>query len=309
MADKTLLVKIKSIFSPAQSRANITSGEDLETSLGKISKWFSDTGSAAFKDVPSSGNAGNSEVVLGNDSRLSDDRTPTAHNQAANTITAMTGYTKPASTSAIAATDTLNQAIGKLEKGLEDAGGGGGTNELRIPIYAAQKRYMYNASKSTVETTTYPLYVYLNNDADLVNKLLNTSIELYGTVIKYTSQNYTQYDNQFVCEIGHVNNPKNITAFNTTTRRATANGEYDVFGYYKYSQSGSSWYTLSGSCGYDSTNNYFNINVSAKNPSQSNIGAYSTYAIVKEIVIKGETDIISRVDYNGTTIWQRDGQS
>lgn len=125
MADKTLLVRIKSIFSPAQSRANITSGEDLETSLGKISKWFSDTGSAAFKDVPSSGDAGNGEVVLGNDSRLSDDRTPTAHNQAANTITAMTGYSKPASTSAITTADTLNEAIGKLEKGLEDAGGGG----------------------------------------------------------------------------------------------------------------------------------------------------------------------------------------
>ncbi len=32
----------------------------------------------------------------------------------------MTGYTKPASTSAIATTDTINQAFGKLEKGLDD---------------------------------------------------------------------------------------------------------------------------------------------------------------------------------------------
>ena len=39
-------------------------------------------------------------------------------------ITAMTGYTKPSSTSAITTSDTLNQAIGKLERGLEDAGGG-----------------------------------------------------------------------------------------------------------------------------------------------------------------------------------------
>lgn len=43
----------------------------------------------------------------------------TNHNQASNTITAMTGYTKPATTGAIAATDSLNTAIGKLEKGLE----------------------------------------------------------------------------------------------------------------------------------------------------------------------------------------------
>ena len=37
----------------------------------------------------------------------------------------LTGYTKPASTSAISPSDTVNQAIGKLEKAVEDAGGGG----------------------------------------------------------------------------------------------------------------------------------------------------------------------------------------
>ena len=37
----------------------------------------------------------------------------------------LTGYTKPASTSAIAATDSVNEAIGKLEKGLEAAVAGG----------------------------------------------------------------------------------------------------------------------------------------------------------------------------------------
>jgi hypothetical protein len=37
----------------------------------------------------------------------------------------MAGYSKPQATSAITASDTLNEAIGKLEKGLEDAGGGG----------------------------------------------------------------------------------------------------------------------------------------------------------------------------------------
>lgn len=57
----------------------------------------------------------------GNDSRLSNARTPTAHNQASNTINAMTGYSKPSATSAITTSDTLNSAIGKLEKGLESA--------------------------------------------------------------------------------------------------------------------------------------------------------------------------------------------
>ena len=85
-------------------------------------------GTAAAKDVASTGDASSSQVVLGNDSRLSDSRTPTAHNQASNTITAMTGYSKANSASAIAATDSLNTAIGKLEKALD----GKGTSNLTI---------------------------------------------------------------------------------------------------------------------------------------------------------------------------------
>lgn len=42
------------------------------------------------------------------------------HNQASNTITALTGYQKPGSATAITATDSLNTAIGKLEKGLDN---------------------------------------------------------------------------------------------------------------------------------------------------------------------------------------------
>lgn len=44
-----------------------------------------------------------------------------AHNQASNTITAMTGYTKASSYTAIAATDSLNTAIGKVEAGATNA--------------------------------------------------------------------------------------------------------------------------------------------------------------------------------------------
>ena len=46
-------------------------------------------------------------------------KTPAAHNQASNTINAMTGYSKASSASAIATTDSLNTAIGKLEKALD----------------------------------------------------------------------------------------------------------------------------------------------------------------------------------------------
>ena len=44
---------------------------------------------------------------------------PSTHNQASNTINTMTGYVKPPSTSAIGENDSLNTAIGKIEKALE----------------------------------------------------------------------------------------------------------------------------------------------------------------------------------------------
>lgn len=100
MADNTILTKIKAYFTAASTRENLTSGEELQTSLGKIKKWFSDLGTAAFTN--------------------STDYAPSSHNQPSSTITAMTGYSKPQSTSAIAASDTLNQAVGKLEASLGD---------------------------------------------------------------------------------------------------------------------------------------------------------------------------------------------
>lgn len=67
-------------------------------------------------------NANLANKVDTTDSRLSDARTPKAHNQASSTINAMTGYSKPSSTGAIVATDTLNAAIGKLETALDSKG-------------------------------------------------------------------------------------------------------------------------------------------------------------------------------------------
>lgn len=55
----------------------------LGTALGALSDEIdgieNGLGTAASKDVPSSGDAGATEVVMGNDSRLTDARTPTAH--------------------------------------------------------------------------------------------------------------------------------------------------------------------------------------------------------------------------------------
>lgn len=74
----------------------------------------------ASKKVASAATAAVAESVTWNNvSGKPETYTPSAHNQASNTITAMTGYAKASTAAAIASGDTLNAAIGKLEKALD----------------------------------------------------------------------------------------------------------------------------------------------------------------------------------------------
>lgn len=57
-----------------------------------------------------------SSVAWNNVSGKPDSYTPSAHNQASNTITAMTSYSIASASSAVSTSDSLNAAIGKLEK-------------------------------------------------------------------------------------------------------------------------------------------------------------------------------------------------
>ena len=57
-----------------------------QTELNKKAN-ASDLGTAAFKNVPTSGDASTNQVVLGNDSRLTDSRTPTSHTHTTSQIT------------------------------------------------------------------------------------------------------------------------------------------------------------------------------------------------------------------------------
>jgi hypothetical protein len=100
---------------------------------GTSSKWFTARTITLNGDVTGSVSIdGSSDVTLtttvGNDSHSHSwtnitskpsSFTPSAHNQSSNTITAMTGYAKASSASAIAAGDSLNTAIGKIEKALD----------------------------------------------------------------------------------------------------------------------------------------------------------------------------------------------
>jgi hypothetical protein len=65
--------------------ATLVDDTDAATARGTLG-----LGSAATKTAPASGNAASGEVVLGNDTRLTDSRTPTSHNHAASEITSGT---------------------------------------------------------------------------------------------------------------------------------------------------------------------------------------------------------------------------
>lgn len=84
---------------------------------------------------------------------------PSSHNQASSTINAMTGYEKPTTTSAIATTDTLNSAIGKLEKALDGKQASGSyapashTSDTTVHITSAE-RSKWNAKSDLALGTT-----------------------------------------------------------------------------------------------------------------------------------------------------------
>ena len=83
------------------------------------------------------------------------DFTPSSHTQASNTITALTDYAKAVSISAIETTDTLNEALGKLEKALD------GKQETGAYLTAAST---LNAAKlfGTIPAECYTDTIYIH---------------------------------------------------------------------------------------------------------------------------------------------------
>lgn len=101
---------------------NVTSSSKLTDHITSVSSTVSGSGDV-ITDVTADAN-GVLTLTKGNQtwtnlSGKPSSFTPASHNQASSTITAMTSYSKPSSTSAIATTDSLNTAIGKLEKALD----------------------------------------------------------------------------------------------------------------------------------------------------------------------------------------------
>lgn len=137
MANRNIKGDVNVEFTEASSRQGLDSGDSVKTLFGKLRKWLSDLKPVAFSgsyndlsDKPTiptasvTGVKGDSETDYRtgnvNLTPANIGAAPVSHTQASSTITAMTGYTKPSSTSAITASDTLNAAIGKLEKGYDN---------------------------------------------------------------------------------------------------------------------------------------------------------------------------------------------
>ena len=142
--------------STAASPAAIATDDTLNVAIGKLEKKVdnnataiggkadsSSLGTAAAKDVPVSGNASTSQVVMGDDSRLTDSRTPTAHDQASSTINAMTGYTAPTNPTTwqtVSSSDSLNQATQKIVNNSE-------INKTNILLF--QDHFKFDSSSKT----------------------------------------------------------------------------------------------------------------------------------------------------------------
>lgn len=96
---------------------------------------------------------------------------PTSHNQASNTINYMTGYTKHNSGGAISPYDSLNVAIGKLEKNLDDKPS---LNDVQATINNKADKNHYHKSSDINSLSGYSKSSYIGaiSPTDSLNRAL-----------------------------------------------------------------------------------------------------------------------------------------
>ena len=122
-------INIMTGYTKPDSAGAISTSDTLNTAIGKLEKALDGKSSTShnhnstYLGIKATAKAANKLATARTINGVSFDGTanititaaPNAHNQASNTINAMTGYTKATESSAIDAADTLNAAIGKLE--------------------------------------------------------------------------------------------------------------------------------------------------------------------------------------------------
>lgn len=157
---------------------------------------FPTLGTAAAKDVAASGNASTTQVVMGNDSRLSDARTPTSHTHTKSQITDFPSSMTPTSHASSATTygtgTTSNYGHVKLATG--DMNGASNVNGVACSKNHTHSQYLtsittdqsISAHPASVETE-FSRYMVLKNGVKLCwgNRVINqdddSSYELYTT--------------------------------------------------------------------------------------------------------------------------------
>jgi len=120
-------------------------------------------------------------VAWGNVSGKPSTFAPSAHNQASNTINAMTGYEKASTAAAISAEDSLNTAIGKLEKALDGKQASLSGTEGNIVTYGASSgavsslavQQASNPGADATENATVPTVAYVG---ELVNEAVGNYV-------------------------------------------------------------------------------------------------------------------------------------
>ena len=105
---------------------------------------------------------------------------PASHNHPSSDINLMTGYSKPNATSAIAATDTLNAAIGKLEKALD--GKAASSHNQASNTINAMTGYSKPSSTSAIGTSD-TLNAAIGKLEKALDSKLNSADELTETEI------------------------------------------------------------------------------------------------------------------------------
>lgn len=187
-------------------------------------------GTASALDVAASGNASTSQVVKGNDTRLTDARNAADVSSWAKEANkpsyngseiALSGYAEAQSKSSVAATDTVNTAIGKLEYRVE-------TNENNISSILTWTKSENRLFESDTNVTTMfdvensSVYVYTNEILKRVvitAKLkVKTNISLSHAAIAIAALPHTHYPVVSVYSLTNMfrlskNDSNNIIAF------------------------------------------------------------------------------------------------
>ena len=175
-------------YSKAYNFSPINSYDSLNTAVGKLEKGLDEKANvehshSQYAEVNHSHSQYATISDLNNKSDIN-------HNHSSDKITSMTGYIKPNSSSAVNSSDSLNTAIGKLEKGFEDKNN---NHELRI------KKIEDRNSKVPVDAFSFKI----DESGDLILEYNTEFVPNFSIKNEYL---YYEFGNSGQMNLGKVTN-------------------------------------------------------------------------------------------------------